>query len=281
MSNETLISALYDRNKSRKLYEKVVAYNKQANRLGVCYPNGMNGFEDYADIFGVIVRLSDGINVISMDDAEILRKYNVIVSPFRIENLARIDDESFVVVSDFHSIRYPFDKIKNYYMREYDKVYILGDATERGVDKQGAGGLQLLLDIMDTCKNSNGKVQYIPGNHDELIVGYIRSQMRLDGYYPLDYCYNLMRNGGSKTIDDLERLKKYNYSRFRELFEWLGNLPLQTTHYYDGVEYVFGHAKFNQRLYNINPNFSLNDMFRVGETSDLRRMVNEVFLAER
>ena len=53
MSNDTLIRSLYDRNKSRRLYEKVMAYNEQANRLGVFYPRGMEGFEEYADIFGV------------------------------------------------------------------------------------------------------------------------------------------------------------------------------------------------------------------------------------
>lgn len=276
MSNDTLIKTLYDRNKSRGLYEKVVAYNAQANRLGVFYPRGMNGFEEYADIFGVIVKLSDGQSFLSVEDAEVLRKYNVIASPFQIENLGMNSDENFIVVSDFHSVRYPFEKVKQYYMNEYDKVYILGDATDRGNDKEGSGGIQLLLDIMETCKKSNGKVQYIPGNHDEFIIGYIRSKFGMDTYYPLDYHYNLLYNGGIQTIKDLETLKKYNFPKFKELFDWLGNLPLQRTHYYDGVEYVLGHAKFNQKLYDINPNYSLNDMFKESEVSELRRMANEV-----
>lgn len=276
MSNDALIRALYDRNKSIGLYDKVVAYNNRANRLGVFYPNGMNGFEDYADIFGVIIKLSDDRKVLSLEDAEILRKYNVIVSPFKVENLGNSYDENFVAVSDFHSVRYPLEKIKQYYINEYDKVYILGDATDRGHDKEGSGGIRLLLEIMDMCKNSNGKVQYIPGNHDEFIIGYVRSKLGLDTYYPFNYHCNLVYNGGAKTVEDLEMLRKSNYSKFNELIDWLGNLPLQTTHNYDGVEYVFGHAKFNQRLYDINPNFSLNDMFVESETSELRRMANEV-----
>ena len=184
--------------------------------------------------------------------------------------------ESFVAVSDFHAIEYPMDKVKNYYMNEYDKVYILGDATERGEDRRGTNGVDLLLEIMDECKNSDGKLVYIPGNHDEFVLGYARNIAGLPGSYAYNYEHNLRLNGGSQTIDDLDDLKRNNPRRFRELIDWLGNLPLQRTHFYNGTEYVLAHAKFNQRLFDIKPRCSLNDYFDAYSDNDLKRMINEV-----
>ena len=40
------------------------------------------------------------------------------------------------------------DKIKKYYLNEYDKIFILGDATDRGPKKDGTGGVELLLQLV-------------------------------------------------------------------------------------------------------------------------------------
>ena len=46
----------------------------------------------------------------------------------------KIVKDSFVVVSDFHANRWPLDeKIEKYYLNEYDQIFILGDATDRGI----------------------------------------------------------------------------------------------------------------------------------------------------
>ena len=37
--------------------------------------------------------------------------------------------------SDFHDIEWPVKKIQDYYVSEYDKIYILGDAIDRGMIK--------------------------------------------------------------------------------------------------------------------------------------------------
>ena len=61
----------------------------------------------------------------------------------------------FVAISDFHGIDYPLEKIKNYYLNEYEKIYILGDATDRGKDKNGTGGIALLNEIYNLTQKYN------------------------------------------------------------------------------------------------------------------------------
>lgn len=55
--------------------------------------------------------------------------------------------DSFVAISDFHGYEYPLEKVKDYYLNEYDKTFILGDATDRGPDGQGAQGIDILKEI--------------------------------------------------------------------------------------------------------------------------------------
>ena len=44
----------------------------------------------------------------------------------------QIVPDSFVAISDFHAMEWPLEKVKDYYLNEYEKIFILGDATERG-----------------------------------------------------------------------------------------------------------------------------------------------------
>ena len=46
--------------------------------------------------------------------------------------MKNIKKGSFVVVSDFHSYDWPLEKVKEYYLDEYETIYILGDVTDRG-----------------------------------------------------------------------------------------------------------------------------------------------------
>lgn len=189
----------------------------------------------------------------------------------------RRDDGSFIVISDFHSNRWPLDeKIMQHYFSEYAVTYILGDATDRGSfgHNNGDGGLQLLIDIMELVKKFPGKIVYLPGNHDEMLY-YCAA-------YPETRTGNLMResifeNHGSSTIRDLETLRRENPAKFRELIEWLGSLPIQKIHVYGGQKYALAHAFFNESIYDKNPNFSLRDLYESqGEYYDSRSPYSQI-----
>lgn len=167
------------------------------------------------------------------------------------------NSESFIVISDFHSYSWPVDIIEEKFINTYDKIYILGDATDRGVDNKGTNGINLLIRIMELTKKYPDKVIYIPGNHDQMLYRYM-----LDG---LDK-YDIFRNGGRNTILKIKEIKKYNQPLFDELFNWLGNLPIQRIHEYNGQKYALAHALFNQRIYDENPSFNLKDLYDMSYT---------------
>lgn len=170
---------------------------------------------------------------------------------------------SFIAISDFHSYSYPLEKIKDYYLKEYDYVFILGDACDRGPDRKGTGGITILEEIKKLSRKYPGRVIYIPGNHDSFIIGYARGDK--------DYTQCLIRNGGANTIQELNRLKSHDYARYIDLISWLSKLPIQYVHEFQGQKYVFAHALFNQRLYNYNPSYNLEDFFEF-ENSQMKKM---------
>lgn len=157
--------------------------------------------------------------------------------------------DSFVVVSDFHSYEWPLNKIEKYYLNEYDKIYILGDATDRGKENNGTGGLRILQKIKELTEKYPNRVIYIPGNHDQFVYEYMNGSFLGEA--------NLYGNGGSKTVEDLTKLKENNLYEFEKLKNWLGNLPIQVIHKYNGKSYALAHAFFDKDVYDENPNFSL------------------------
>ena len=171
--------------------------------------------------------------------------------------MREIEKDSFVVVSDFHSIRWPLEVVVNKYFNKYDKIYILGDATDRGSWKNGNGGIDLLLEIKKLTDRYPEKVIYVPGNHDEFLYGYA-----VDGDESSEYM--LCNNGGGQTKDDIDRMKNREPEKLKELMEWLGNLPLQREHRYRGYRFVMAHALFNNKLFRKNPYFSLKDYRKSG-----------------
>lgn len=185
-------------------------------------------------------------------------------------------NNSFIAISDFHGYEYPLDKIKKNYINEYDKIYILGDATDRGEKHDGTGSIKLLIEIMNLSKQFPDRIIYIPGNHDEFLLGYIRSKYKIDNYYPYSYTANLLYNGGEATIKELNELQTKHPNIFIALISWLGKQPIQRKHKYNNKKYVFGHAVFNQRLFDLNPNYCLEDYFKESENSETRRMANAV-----
>ena len=167
----------------------------------------------------------------------------------------KIIPNSFVAVSDFHSMEYPLEKIKKYYLNEYDKIFILGDATDRGEYKDGTNGLNILEEIKYLSELYPDRVIYVPGNHDSFLYDY--------GKYGDRFALAaLRRNWATATIKDVDDLRVHSPSELNDLMEWLGRLPLQRTHEFSGEEYVFAHAFFDQTLYNENPYYSLEDLYR-------------------
>lgn len=171
-----------------------------------------------------------------------------------------ISTGKFIALSDFHSIGWPLELIKNKYINEYDKIFILGDATDRGDDMMGTNGVPILLEIMRLSKEYPDKVIYIPGNHDQFVHDYLLGEEYAD--------VSFRRNGGINTIRDLDDLREDNPDLANELLDWLSVQPLQRVHEYNGKRYVFAHAFFNQTQYDLNPDFSLIDNYKILKTKD-------------
>lgn len=157
---------------------------------------------------------------------------------------------SFVAVSDFHAIEWPLQKVKNHYLKEYDKIFILGDVTDRGENGQGTNGIKLLQEIKKLSEQYPGRVIYVPGNHDSFVYDYGVSQD-----YQAEECMRI--NHGKDTIRDIDRMRYNNPEELEDLLNWLGNLPLQVKHEFNGQNYVLAHAFFNDFIYSLNPNFNL------------------------
>ena len=249
------------RNRERQLWHEWI-------KNPTSYDGCPKGAVDHSATFDLFRCLENDKYVLTENDIKILKGLNVLVPPSGIQ-----DDGSFVAISDFHDHRYPLEKVKQYYINEYDKVYILGDATDRGEDGIGTGSIDLLLEIMELCKQYPDKIVYIPGNHDEFLLGYARELMGYDNSTGFDYYTSLMRNGGSQCVSDLNKLYNEDWEKFSELMSWLSFLPIQRLHEYEGREYGLAHALFYQDLYNSRPNLCLNDYFE----SQSRGLQKKVF----
>lgn len=165
--------------------------------------------------------------------------------------------DSFVVVSDFHSCRWPLKKVTDYYINEYDKIYILGDATDRGEKCDGTGGLELLFDIKELSKRYPNRIIYIPGNHDEFVYSYAKYND-----HKAESLLNI--NHGEQTLEDINYYRRNNQKKLEELINWLESLPIQREHYFNNQRYALAHAFFDQQLFENNPNATLQDYVNTG-----------------
>lgn len=150
-----------------------------------------------------------------------------------------IKGKSFVAISDFHGYDYPVDKIVDYYLKEYDCIYIMGDAIDRGKNSDGTGSLTILQNIKFLTEQFPDRVFYIPGNHDQFLFGGLAFND------PDDIGCLEINKGCKKTVEEFGNLRKTNPNQFYELLNWLSNLPLQKTHIYNGQKYVLAHAFFD------------------------------------
>ena len=121
--------------------------------------------------------------------------------------------------SDWHGCSAVANKILNYLQPE-DKLYFLGDATDRGL--QGADILDLLIARPNTY--------YIKGNHDYMMAAtlpYIIKDIKELGYIESEHYpdQTWFENGGWKTIEGglLER----SVERLQEYKNFIDNLPTE------------------------------------------------------
>ena len=234
VENSEIINLLLERDKN-SIYKNSVIFDDNYS------------YDPNTEIGLLIWNLSQEGYTLTDKDVNLLKRYNIFVGEKEQKK------NNFIVLSDFHSYQYPIDKIIEYYLDEYEYIYILGDATDRGPNLDGEGGLDVLFRIKSLAEQYPGRVIYIPGNHDSFIIGNDREDYRS--------VYTMMVNGGVQTIDDLLKLKQDNFNKYNDLINWLGNLPLQRLHQYNGQVYALAHAFFDQKLYDEDPNYSLNSLF--------------------
>ena len=128
--------------------------------------------------------------------------------------------------------------------------------TDRGENGIGYGGVKLLEDIKILCDKYSDRVIYIPGNHDTFVYEY--------GKYNNSYFLESLKQ--YDTIDDIKYLKENFPDKLNILMTWLGDLPIQRVHEFDGKKFVLAHAFFYQNLYMENPNYSLESIHQIGSS---------------
>lgn len=185
--------------------------------------------------------------------------------------VSKNDDGTFVVISDFHNCSWPIDKIKDYYVNEYDKIYILGDATDRGIDGTGVGSMAMIRTIKALCDQYPDKVVYLAGNHDDFLYKYMDYG---DSPQKRNARADLLANRQTGTISEVDELRDRDSIKFAEIRDWLGSCKLQAVHRHAGKTYYLAHAIFNKTAYDNNPNLCLKDnYFEYGKGSSLERQM--------
>ena len=238
ISNREILELLEERDKKSVYHTGEISRSFNRGNVGKLY-----------EINCLIQCLRDDNYILTDSDIELLREYNI----FTVKKSKSRSKDSFIAISDFHGFDYPIHKILNHYLEEYEYIYILGDATDRGPYGDGTGSIDVLRMIKKLSELYPGRVIYVPGNHDSFIVGHDKGDVIST--------LSMKKNKGSKTYEELELLKKNNPWEYRNLINWLENLPLQRMHKYNGKYYALAHAFFDQILYNKNPNYNLREQF--------------------
>lgn len=178
--------------------------------------------------------------------------------------------KEIIVISDLHGKMDRWQQVKNAMAQNPNmKVVILGDAMDRGDN-----GLEILLQIKEL--SDQGRVEYLPGNHDTFAYNYVRAQSMLETNMRNEKARRVLerekkqleRNGGKATLNALndfdtivqkEMMKGNLRHRINkeELIDWLGSQPIQKKARVNGIDYALAHAYFDDELYNYDKNFNL------------------------
>ena len=105
--------------------------------------------------------------------------------------------------SDWHGVGTVADKVLNF-LQPDDKLYFLGDATDRGPD-----GVRLFQALVN-----DPRVMYIKGNHDEMLARGIYAMYSLHDNE--GFLYDWFSNGGNKTADGLSNVTEDEAWKIRE-----------------------------------------------------------------
>lgn len=169
-----------------------------------------------------------------------------------------IVSSSFIIISSFHSNTYTLDNIISNYLNEYETIYIFGNSINQEKKNIEIRSIKKLLDIKNLSDKYPGRVVYIPGNFDSYIYDYI-----VYGDNKVEFFLNA--NDNLNIIDDYNNFMRdlKNSNETTEVINWLGKLPLQKIHYYNGKKFVLSNNFFNQRLYKENPKLSLKDLYTI------------------
>ena len=173
-----------------------------------------------------------------------------------------IVQNSFIVIGNYCDEKYSFEDYLKYYINKYDKIFILGNVTEWFDVNRVENGVEFLENIKKLCEQYSDRIIYIPGICDYALYLY--------GYSKYGY---VIMCSESFPVYFVNKLRKNDLDRLNSLMTWLGNLPIQRVHDFNGQRYVLANAFFNKTLYEENPNYSLNDM----ENLPINEKYNKLF----
>ncbi len=150
---------------------------------------------------------------------------------------------STYVISDLHGqYRIFLNLLEKAGFSDEDKLYMLGDAVDRGSDS-----MKILHHVMRAPN-----MDFLLGNHEMMML----STVPKDGSAPA--CYQklpeaqmgrwIIRNGGNKTYYKYKLLKR---EERLELLEWLNSRPLLTTVKAGGTTYLLTHSYFDLDKLNV------------------------------
>ena len=202
---------------------------------------------------GIIQKLKDRIKYITNSEESTSNNTNTSNnsmqgSNWRTNQVVR----QFIVVSDLHGNIKKWNEIKKFIKYSPNtRFIILGDAMDRGND-----GLKILREIKKY--NDEGKVQYLPGNHDMFAFYMMRNINRATRDWGE---FNLRMNGGIETIAQLKEFqaqcRNKQPNEFEELTYWLGSQPMQMKFDINENSYALAHAIFDDEIYQWDPEFNL------------------------
>lgn len=199
--------------------------------------------EKQKQLFNLQRRLQRSSYCLTEDDIDILRNNLVFVAGPR-ERIDATYDDTFVVISDFFGYPEKIEDVVENLTAAYDTVYIMGNATVGArLRTEGETVIPYLQKIKALTEQFPTKVIYIPGDRDQLIVGYYRWYEELaEGIY----------------IENLREKLRSN----DELMQWLEKLPIQREHQLGNVLYGIAHGFFNQNMADEHPDCCFDDFYR-------------------
>lgn len=147
------------------------------------------------------------------------------------------------VISDIHGMYKSFEEILMYWNEE-DSLILLGDLIDRGEHS-----LQVVQKVMQLQQQFPGKVIYLKGNHEDMLLQCLAdSQNRSERY---------LNNGGIATIQSFIQTDQVHVEQLEELLAVVRTnceAELQFLEsgllYYEFGNVLFTHAGFNSELEN-------------------------------